>query len=82
MTPRSANAVQRAGPGLPRFVLMTTTPLAASVPYRAAAEGPLMMSSDSISSGLTSFTRLGGAHPTSHTLEERLMLTMRTPSTT
>src|SRR5438552_11290802 len=82
MIPCSAYRLHRAGPGLPRFVLMTTTPFAASVPYSAVADGPLMTSSDSISSGFRSFTRLGGAQPTLHTLEERFALLMRTPSTT
>src|SRR6266849_5068874 len=82
MTPCSAYRLHRAGPGLPRFVLMMTTPFAASVPYSAVADGPLMISSDSISSGFRSFTRLGGAQPTPQMLEERLALMMRTPSTT
>src|SRR5688572_26373014 len=82
MKPCSAYRLQRAGPGRPRFVLITITPLAASVPYRAAADGPLTTSTDSISSGLRSLTRLDGAHPTSHVSDERLALMMRTPSTT
>src|SRR3989442_19962 len=82
MAPCSAYTVHRAGPGLPRFVVITTTPFAASVPYSAVADGPFTTSIDSISSELRSFTRLGGAHPTPQTLDERFALTMRTPSTT
>ena len=43
---------------LPLFVVMTITPLAARVPYNAAALGPFNTVTDSISSGLMSETLL------------------------
>src|SRR5262245_57505110 len=49
---------QRAGPGRPRLVAITITPLAASVPYSVVAEGPFTTSMDSMSAGLRSFRRL------------------------
>ena len=51
--PPSPNPDQRGELAVPRFVLMTMTPFAAAVPYNAAADGPLMMSTDSMSSGLS-----------------------------
>src|SRR3954466_14360196 len=50
--PPSAKPDQRGALAVPRFVLMTMTPFAAAVPYNADADGPLMMSRDSMSSGL------------------------------
>jgi hypothetical protein len=52
-----------ASAGRPRFVVMTTTPFAAAVPYNAAADGPFTISMPSISSGLMSLARLGCAPP-------------------
>ena len=79
MTPVSANAVNRAGPGVPRFVLMTITPLLAAVPYRVEAAGPITTWYDSISLGSMSSTRLGLVPPMPM-LDELLALSMRTPS--
>ena len=45
-------------PAFPLRVRITTTPFAAAVPYSAAAEGPLIMSTDSISSGFSAPIRL------------------------
>src|SRR5258708_20291712 len=80
MAPCSAYTVQRALPGWPCLVLITTTPFAASVPYSADAAGPFTTSIDSKSSGLRSLMRLGGAHPTSHTPDDRFWLVTRIPS--
>src|SRR5439155_20905245 len=49
--PRSPNDDHRVLPARPCLVFTTTTPLAAAVPYSADADGPLMMSIDSTSSG-------------------------------
>src|SRR3954470_22149364 len=57
MPPASAFHVQRVAPARPRFVVTTMTPFAASVPYSVAADGPLTISIDSISSGLRSLRR-------------------------
>ena len=62
--PPSTNAVHFVGPGRPRFVRICITPFAASVPYRAAADGPLTISIDSTSSGLKSSSRDGVCPPT------------------
>ena len=62
--PPSTNAFQRVGPGRPRLVRIWITPLAASVPYSAAADGPLTISIDSMSSGLKSLSREGVCPPT------------------
>src|SRR5262245_30699088 len=61
----------------PRFVLTTITPFAAAVPYSAAADGPLMMSIDSISSAWRSPTRLELVAK----LPVTVPLSTRTPST-
>jgi hypothetical protein len=58
MDPTSLNTVQEARPARPFLVVMTMTPLAASVPYSVAADGPFTISMFSISSGLMSL-RLG-----------------------
>src|SRR2546427_5805446 len=55
--PPSAYAVHFVGPGRPCLVRNWITPLAASVPYSAAAEGPFTTSTASKSSGLKSFKR-------------------------
>jgi hypothetical protein len=47
----------------PRLVMICTTPFEASVPYSVVAAGPLMISMDSMSSGLMSFNRLAPAPP-------------------
>ena len=62
--PASAYAVHRVLPDNPRFVVICTTPLAAAVPYNAAAAGPLMISMFSISAGFRSSTRVGFWPPT------------------
>ena len=49
---------QRGEPARPRFVVITMTPFAASVPYSVAADGPFTISTFSISSGFRSPTRL------------------------
>ena len=74
--------LQRAGPGWPCFVLMMITPVEAAVPYSAAADGPLITSIVSISSGLMSFTRLGFVPPIPmvDAASDLLPLVMRTPS--
>jgi hypothetical protein len=64
---------------MPRLVVMTITPLAASVPYSVAAEGPRTISIDWISSGFRSPTRLGVVPPTLTELEP-VELSIRTPS--
>src|SRR5437660_70601 len=74
MAPCSAYTFHRVLPAVPRLVVIAITPLAASVPYRADADGPFTTSMEAISSGERSLTRLGGAHPTSHTDEERRWL--------
>ena len=51
-------------PDVPRFVVMTMTPFAASVPYNVAADGPFTTSIDSISAGLMSSRREGPEPPT------------------
>jgi hypothetical protein len=58
---------------------MTMTPLAASVPYSVAADGPRTTSMDSISSGFRSFTRLVRAPPTEREKEFE-EFSIRTPS--
>ena len=63
MTPTSLYTLHWGGPAAPRLVRISTTPLAASVPYSVEAEGPLTISIDSISSGLRSFRRLGLVPP-------------------
>jgi hypothetical protein len=60
---------------------MTMTPLAASVPYSVAAEGPLTTSMFSISSGFRSPTRLALFPPVPNAFEP-LLLVIRTPSMT
>src|SRR2546427_3385039 len=80
MAPCSAYTVQRAFPGWPCLVLITTTPFAASVPYSADAAGPFTTSIDSKSSGFRSLMRLGGAHPTSQIPEGPFWLVNRMPS--
>ncbi len=50
-------------PDLPRFVVMTIAPFAASMPYSAAASGPLRTVIDSMSSGLMSAARLVKSTP-------------------
>src|SRR5437762_8217564 len=63
MTPPWVYRDHCAGPGLPRFVEITITPLAASVPYSVDAEGPRTTSIDSMSSGLDrKSTRLNSSH--------------------
>ena len=70
---------RRSGP--PRFVVITTTPFAAAVPYSAAADGPFTISMLSISSGLMSLTRLGCAPPVKR-LELPTSAVIRMPSMT
>src|SRR6266545_8247412 len=79
MRPCSAYTFQRVGPGRPRLVLMMITPVDAAVPYSAAADGPLITSIDSISSGVMSLIRLGFVPPIPM-LDELLALVIRTPS--
>src|ERR1051325_2978294 len=50
-------------PGLPRLVVMTIAPLAASMPYRAEASGPFSTVSVSMSSGFRSAARLVKSTP-------------------
>ena len=50
-------------PERPFFVVMTTTPFAALVPYSVAADGPLTISMSSISSGVRLLRRLIGVDP-------------------
>src|SRR6476661_6051343 len=50
-------------PALPRFVVMTMAPLAASMPYRAAASGPFRTVIDSMSLGSMSAARLVKSMP-------------------
>ena len=50
------NAFHRVGPATPRLVLMTMTPLAASEPYIAEADGPRRMSIDSMLLGSMSLS--------------------------
>src|SRR4029077_14717 len=64
MLPPSLKISHLVLPGRPRFVLYTMTPLAASVPYRTAAEGPFTTSIDSLLSGLMSLMREGTCPPT------------------
>ena len=71
---------QRGDPAFPRFVVITTTPLAASVPYNVAADGPFTISTFSISSGLRSPTRLALLPPVPK--PEPTLLVMRMPSIT
>jgi len=52
--PCSTRKVHRASFALPCFVVIRMRPFAAWVPYSAAAAGPLMTSTDSMSSGLMS----------------------------
>ena len=49
-------------PARPFFVVITTTPFAAFVPYSVAADGPFTISMSSISSGLS---ELSSEKPTS-----------------
>src|SRR5689334_21370481 len=49
--PVSVNQLQRVVPERPRRVVITMTPLEASVPYSVAADGPFTISTFSISSG-------------------------------
>ena len=63
----------------PRLVMIWTTPLDASVPYSVAAAGPLMISMDSMSSGLMSLRRLAPAPPRCAGPCE-VLASMRTPS--
>ncbi len=65
-------------PELPPLVSIRITPAAASVPYSAAAAGPLMTSMDSMSSGLRSLSRLAFWPPTPGPVE--LSLFTRAPS--
>src|SRR4051794_32385745 len=53
--PRSPCQLQRALPAWPFLVVITMTPLAASVPYSVAAEGPFTISMSEISSGFSVF---------------------------
>src|SRR5438309_4007116 len=55
--PASAFHVHCVFPEWPRFVVMTMTPFAASVPYSVAADGPFTISISSISCG-SRFVRL------------------------
>jgi hypothetical protein len=66
-------------PARPFFVVMTMTPLAASVPYNVAAEGPFTISMSSMSSGLRSLTKLVVVPPVATPTELEII---RTPSTT
>src|SRR6476646_8485892 len=50
-------------PERPFFVVTTTTPFAAFVPYRVAADGPFTISMSSISSGVRLLRRLIGVEP-------------------
>src|SRR4029079_13388266 len=50
-------------PERPRFVVTTTTPFAALVPYSVAADGPFTISMSSISSGVRLLMRLIGVEP-------------------
>src|SRR5688572_14893066 len=59
--PSSASTVKRNGPAPPFLVLMTITPLAASVPYRLAADGPRSTSIDSMVFGSMSSNRDGAS---------------------
>ena len=52
-----------AAPARPFFVVTTTTPFAAAVPYSVAADGPFTISMSSISSGLKLFRRLSAFAP-------------------
>src|ERR1700709_2657592 len=56
--PGSALQIHLVAPALPRLVVITTTPFAASVPYSVAADGPFTISMFSMSSGLMSPKRL------------------------
>ena len=58
---------------------MTMTPLAASVPYSVAADGPRTISMLSISSGLRSPMRLAVVPPTLIE-DDPVVPSMRTPS--
>src|SRR5690348_13639502 len=49
----SRDQLHFAEPARPFFVVTTMTPLAASVPYSVAADGPFTISMSSISSGLS-----------------------------
>src|SRR5688572_9334986 len=59
--PLSANTLNRHAPAEPRFVLMTMTPLAASVPYKLEADGPRRTSMDSMMFGSMSSRREGAS---------------------
>ena len=55
-----------AWPSTPRLVMIWMTPLAASVPYKVAAAGPLMISMLSMSLGSMSFNpEIAVVRPTS-----------------
>src|ERR1051325_10720874 len=79
VSPRSTRARHWVFPTLPRLVLITMTPLAAWVPYRAAADGPLMMSIDSMSSGAIEAVGFAVLFPFH---QSKLAEFMRTPSMT
>src|SRR5260370_16613626 len=79
--PPSAYAVHFVGPGSPCFVRNWIRPLAASVPYSAAAEGPFTTSTASKSSGLKSFKRDGAWPPPPRLPSALAVLSTRTPST-
>jgi len=78
--PRSPWKDHVAAPARPRFVVITMTPFAASVPYSVAADGPFTTSILSISDGLRSLTRLGSVPPP--VPAPPTVLVMRTPSIT
>src|SRR5690242_17407486 len=59
----SALKLHFAAPDFPRFVVTTTTPFAALVPYSVAADGPFTISMSSISSGERLLIRLIGVDP-------------------
>ena len=77
--PCSTQKFQRVSPVVPRFVVIRITPFAASVPYSVAADGPLMISMFSISSGLMSLRR-DGAWPPVPSEDEATPPLARTPS--
>ena len=56
-------------PARPFLVVTTMTPLAASVPYSVAADGPFTISMSSISSGESEFMKLWFVPPTPGLIE-------------
>ena len=64
---------------MPFFVVMTMTPLAASVPYSVAADGPFTISMSAISSGFSTLSMLVVVPPVP---SPRALEFMRTPSIT